>query len=80
MNDKVTIEEIEKWRGKLEPLVKNIVSDNSEMLINMKAYVSDSKHFQKNGDLVRSFEAIVWAWSIYEICTNLGIFRVNLQE
>lgn len=77
MNDKVTVEEIEKWRRKLEPLVDDIVSDNAEMLENMKAYISDSRHFQEAGDLVRSFEACVWSWAIYEICTNLGVFRRN---
>jgi len=39
----------------------------------MKAYISDSKHFLKEGDYVRSFEAIVWAWAIYEICKELNV-------
>lgn len=80
MREKVEIEEINKWLNKLEPLVDKIeVMDakGEEMLTNMKAYISDSKHFMGTGDLVRSFEAIVWAWSIFELCQELGLFLVE---
>ena len=41
------------------------------MLANINAYVKDSAHFAEQGDLVRSFEAIVWAWAWLEIGTDL---------
>lgn len=78
MQDRIAREEIEKWLGKIEPLVDGIMVDDSrgeEMLTNMNAYISDSKHFLEKGELVKSFEAVVWAWSIFELCHDLGIFR-----
>lgn len=65
---------------KIEPLIDKIeVKDKKgeEMIENMKAYVSDSKHFLKNKNYLKSFEAIVWAWAILEICEELGVFRVE---
>ena len=73
-------EEIEQMTKKIEPIIERIeVKDEKgqEMLTNMKAYVSDSKHFLKNGIEIKSFEAIVWAWAILEICEDLGVFRIN---
>ena len=72
--------EIEKMIKKIEPLVDKIkVNDEKgqEMLTNMKAYISDSKHFLKNGNLVKSFESIVWAWAILEICEELKVFKIE---
>jgi len=74
------IEEIDKMLNKIEPLVDNIeVNDEKgkEMLTNMKAYISDSKHFKEKGNLVKSFESIVWAWAILEICRDLGLFKIK---
>jgi hypothetical protein len=71
-----TIKMIEKIR----PLIDEIeVKDKkgSEMLENMKAYVSDSKHFLNKKNYLKSFEAIVWAWAILEICEELGVFKIE---
>ena len=75
MND-----EIKKMTEKIEPIVQKIeVKDEKgmEMLTNMKAYISDSKHFLSSGNEVKSFEAIVWAWAILEICEDLDVFKVR---
>lgn len=80
MRDKVEVEEIEKWLNKIEEIVGRIEvfdSKGEEMFENMKAYISDCKHFRGQGDLVRSFEAVVWAWAIFEIGKDLGIFLVK---
>ena len=65
---------------KLEDEIKDIgfvVSDGKteNEMENLKAYISDSKHFFENGDLVRSFEAIVFAWGIWETLLNLGLVK-----
>ena len=65
INDRVTLEEIQKWQKKLEPMLPNL--EENEFTTNIKAYYSDSSHFLENGDYVRAFEAIVWAWAWYEI-------------
>lgn len=80
MNENVTVEEINKWLGKIEEIVDKIevVEPRGQgWYTNMKAYIEDSKHFRDEGDLVRGFEAVVWAWAIFEICTDLGIFTVE---
>ena len=80
MRDKVEIDEIEKWLNKIEEIVPKIdILDpkGQDLFTNMEAYISDCKHFREQGDLVRSFEAVVWAWSIFELCQELGIFVVK---
>jgi hypothetical protein len=72
--------EIVKMIEKIEPLIGRIeVKDDKgeEMLVNMKAYISDSKHFLGDGNYLKSFEAIVWAWAILEICEELDIFKIE---
>lgn len=73
-------DEIMKMHEKMEPLIGKIeVKDEKgrEMLENMKAYIADSKHFLDKKNYVKSFEAIVWAWAILEICEELGVFKVE---
>ncbi len=70
-------QEIDKWTGKINEVVDKVETDNQEMFRNMKAYIEDSKHFREKGDLVRSFECIIWSWAIFEICKELGVFKVN---
>ncbi len=80
MNESVTVEEINKWLVKIEEIVPKIeVAEprGQGWYTNMKAYISDSKHFRDDGDLVRGFEAVVWAWAIFEICVDLGVFSVE---
>jgi hypothetical protein len=73
-------EETIKMLEKIEPLIDKIETKDKkgeEMMENMKAYVSDSKHFLKNKNYLKSFEAIVWAWAILEICEELDVFRLK---
>ena len=76
-NKIVTKEEILKWTERIKPIVPKLTAKDNKgqaMLTNMEAYISDSAHFLKIGDYVRSFETIVWAWAIYEICKELEVF------
>lgn len=69
-----------KMIKKIEPLVGKIKTDSDkgeEMLVNMKAYISDSKHFLDKGNHLKSFESIVWAWAILEICEELDVFKIE---
>ena len=80
MRDKVELQEIDKWLKKIEDIIPKIeVNDprGESLFTNMKAYISDCKHFRDEGDFVRSFEAVVWAWAIFEICRDLGVFSVE---
>jgi hypothetical protein len=70
--------EIDKWGQRIAKELENIETygtKGAEILVNIKAYVSDSVHFRDRGDLVRSFEAIVWAWAWFEIGVDLGFLK-----
>ncbi len=62
--------EIDTWRGRLDAALeeaKPLTEDGDDFLENVQAYRADTDHFEKEEDLVRAFEAIVWAWSWLEI-------------
>ncbi|MBA7606577.1 hypothetical protein ES703_13727 [subsurface metagenome] len=68
------IEEIKKWTSKLDGALSaaRARSEQGEkMFSNIKAYRGDSEHFLKQGDLIKSFECLIWAWSLLEICKEL---------
>ncbi len=69
--------ETEKWLGRLESEAKGIKplgESGKKHFSNMNAYISDCKHFLKKKDFIRAFECAVWAWGIYEVCIEMGIF------
>ncbi len=69
-------EEIKKWMSRLEKNIDDAKALNQkgvEFLTNIKAYQSDSLHFYKKEDLIRSFEALIWAWAYIEIGRDVGI-------
>ncbi|MCD6495665.1 MAG: DUF357 domain-containing protein [Candidatus Aenigmarchaeota archaeon] len=81
--DDILKEEIEKWSKKIGTELENIESYGTkgrEFLDNIKAYVSDSAHFLQNGDLVRSFEAIIWAWAWLEIGKDLEFLKTEYVD
>jgi hypothetical protein len=70
--------EVEKWLLKIREerkTTKLLDQKRKHMLTNMDAYIKDSEYFLKRGDLIRAFEAVIWAWSILEIGRELKIFR-----
>ena len=74
--------ETEKWQMRIEDKINTMElkdrenKEHQRMLKNIHAYIADCRHFQKNNDLIRAFEAIVWAWSWLEILEQLGIIRI----
>lgn len=64
-------EETLKWLGKAEDLFSDI-SGNERFLENISAYISDSRYFLEKGDLIRAFEAVIWAWAWMEIGIETG--------
>lgn len=66
--------EIKKWSKKLDNSLLNVRAlDNhgTRMLENARAYREDSKHFFERGDLVKSFECLIWAWALLEVGKEL---------
>ncbi|NYT02243.1 MAG: DUF357 domain-containing protein [Methanosarcinales archaeon] len=63
-----------KWLGKAEERLSRIsYSGDREFLENIKAYISDAHYFMEQEDLVRAFEAVIWAWAWMEIGERIGI-------
>ncbi len=55
-----------KWLDRADDLFVEISGDE-HFLENISAYICDSRHFLEAGDLIRAFEAVVWAWAWMEI-------------
>ncbi|MFA4819706.1 MAG: DUF357 domain-containing protein [Candidatus Aenigmatarchaeota archaeon] len=78
MIEKQLKEETERWLVKAKAKRKQIkLPDKSKegMLKNIDAYISDTEHFMKKGDLIRAFEAIIWTWSWIEILEELKVIE-----
>jgi hypothetical protein len=70
--------EIEKWSKRLHeslPLVKPSGEKGEKMLRNIRAYHEDSEHFFRRGELIKSFECLIWAWAILELSRELEILK-----
>jgi len=65
-----------KWQGKAEDLYLK-VSGDGEFLENVSAYIRDCQYFIEKNDLIRAFEAIIWAWAWMEIGLQKGILLQN---
>ncbi len=63
-------EETEKWLIKAKEKRTQLKKESAYMK-NIDAYISDSEYFLKKGDLIRAFEAVVWAWAWMEILEEL---------
>ena len=71
-------QETEKWLQKIKKEQKKIILiDNSKenFIKNIDAYISDSEHFLAQNDLIRAFEAVIWAFAWLEIGKDLGIIK-----
>ncbi len=71
---KSLLAETMKWQAKAEDLYSRVKGD-LEFLENISAYIRDSQYFLDNGDLIRAFEAVIWAWAWMEIGLDKGILQ-----
>jgi len=72
--------ETNKWLHRIEKEIKNIKPPDEkgrEFLENILAYIKDSRYFLGKGDLVRSFEAVIWAWSYLSISRELKLLKTH---
>ena len=75
-------EETEKWLARLEkayaaftPTGRLPEKDIRPVRQNIEAYIRDSRYFLDKGDLVRAFEAVVYAWGLLEACQHLRLVK-----
>ena len=45
------------------------------MVTNIDAYIKDAEIFLKENKLIMAFEAVLWAWAIYETMKELGVIE-----
>ena len=85
MENEITKEKIDKYfnltEAALAEVKKNIISGKEEQakeIIDMvENYVSDAKHFEKQGDLVNCFAALNYAHGWLDSGVRLDIFAVK---
>lgn len=61
--------EIEKWSKRLDeeiPKMSRSDEKGAKLMENIQAYRGDSNYFLERGDLVKSFECLIWAWALLE--------------
>ncbi|VVB70315.1 Uncharacterised protein [uncultured archaeon] len=63
-----------KWQKRARELFCRLSGDEP-MLENISAYIRDSQFFLDNGDLIRAFEAVIWAWAWMEIGLEKGMLK-----
>jgi hypothetical protein len=69
IKDKIPRELIEEWLEKLKEKldkVKSTDDQGKELLKNIHAYIVDTEHFLEQGDYVKAWELISFAWGLFE--------------
>ena len=72
--EKDLLSETLKWQAKAEDLLETVCGDG-QFLENISAYIADSRYFLEKNDLIRAFEAVIWAWAWMEIGLQKGILQ-----
>ena len=67
-------QETEKWLKKLEERLEERDREVDQME-NVEAYRKDTYHFLEEGDFIRAWEAVIYAWGILETLERLGKFE-----
>jgi hypothetical protein len=67
-------EETEKWLEKLDDRLEDR-DESVEQMENVLAYRDDTQHFLDEGDYIRAWEAVIYAWGILETLERLGRFE-----
>ena len=62
-----------KWLAKADHLFGRISPKDNSFAKNIAAYLSDSRHFLNDDDLILAFEAVIWAWAWMEIGLEMGL-------
>ncbi len=68
--------EIDKWFPKVKHEFKKIKSaQDRDFLKNIQAYIQDTEYFLEKNDLIKAFEALIWAWAWLEIGKRKKILK-----
>ena len=79
--------ETEKWLERAKVALEGVLpskdcEDGVRFHANITAYISDCRYFLEKGDLIRAFEAVIWAWAWIEIGLDVGVLvrKVDASE
>jgi len=78
IKNKIPKELIGEWLTKLEKKLektKPIGKKGGEFLKNIHAYIVDTEHFLSQGDYVKAWELVSFAWGLFEGGEELGILE-----
>jgi len=78
IKDKISKELIEEWLIKLKKKIektKPVGKKGEKFLTNINAYIIDTEHFLEEGDYVKSWELVSFAWGLFEAGGELGIIK-----
>lgn len=70
--EKETLKWLEKAKKEFKTIKK---TQDKEFLTNIEAYIKDTNYFLEKKDLIRAFEAVIWAWAWLEIGKRKGILK-----
>ena len=85
MEDRITIEKIQKYRDLTskalkiarKSIIKGKGAHAKEIIEMVSNYLSDSKYFEKSGDFVNTFAALNYAHGWLDAGARLGVFDVK---
>jgi len=75
--------ETEKWLLKIRAEMKGVKPSGKkgeEFLENIRAYIKDAAYFKERGDLVRSFEAVIYAYGMLDVLKKVGILQTKSNQ
>ena len=78
IKNKIPKKLVGEWLTKLKKKTektKPIGRKGKEFLNNIKAYIIDTKYFLEEGDYVKAWEAISFAWGLFEAGEELEILN-----
>ncbi len=78
MKNRIPKEEIEKWLSKLKRELRGIKpssKEGKEFLDNINAYIYDCEHWLREGDYVKSWELISFAWGLFEAAKEFKVLK-----
>lgn len=78
IKNRISRKEIEKWLNKIKDKLKDVKpkgKKGEEFLKNINAYVKDCDHWLKEGDYVKAWEVVSFAWGLLEAGIDLDIIK-----
>jgi len=78
VKDKIPRELIEEWLEKLKKKLDEtepVDVKGKELLKNIHAYIVDTEHFLEQGDYVKAWELISFAWGLFECGEEMERFQ-----